>query len=71
MTTDATPQMPGTHEIQLLLENLVLEKALGRDGLTTYIFKHCASKIAPILQIRDGPILLFSHLFFFLAILFF
>ena len=39
MTFDATPQMPSisfsAHEIQLLLENLVLGKAPGPDGLTT------------------------------------
>ena len=40
-----------THEIQLLLETLVLGKAPGPDGLTTYIFKHCTFEIAPILQI--------------------
>ena len=55
MTTDATPQMPSTHGIQLLLKNLVLGKAPGPDGLTTYVFKHCASEIAPILQ------MLFAH----------
>ena len=38
------------HGIQLLLENLVLGKAPGPDGLITYIFKHCASEIVPILQ---------------------
>ena len=27
-----------------------LGKAPGLDGLITYIFKHCASEIAPILQ---------------------
>ena len=56
MTSDATPQMPSisfsAHGIQLLLENLVLGKAPGPDVLTTYIFKHCASKIAPILQMH-------------------
>ena len=56
MTPDATPQMPSisfsAHGIQLLLENLVLAigKAPGPRGLITYIFKHCASEIAPILQ---------------------
>ena len=54
MTSDATPQMPSisfsAHGIQLLLENLVLGKAPDPDGLTTYIFKHRASEIAPILQ---------------------
>ena len=44
MTSDATPQMPSisfsAHGIQLLL---VLGKDPGPDGLTTYIFKHCAS----------------------------
>ena len=53
MTSDATPQMPSisfsAHGIQLLSENLV-QKAPGLDGLTAYIFKHCASEIAPILQ---------------------
>ena len=48
MTPDATPQMLSiscsAHGI------LVLGKAPGPDGLTTYIFKHCASEIAPILQ---------------------
>ena len=33
-----------------ILENLVLRRAPGPDVLTTYIFKHYASKIAPILQ---------------------
>ena len=51
MTSGATPQM---HSISFsahgILENLVLGKALDPDVLTTYIFKHCASKIAPILQ---------------------
>ena len=51
MTSDATPQMPSisfsAHGIQLLL---VLGKAPGPDGLTAHIFKHCASEIAPILQ---------------------
>ena len=51
MTADATPQMSSisfsAHGIQLLL---VLGKAPGPDGLTTYIFKYCASEIAPILQ---------------------
>ena len=51
MTSDATPSISfSAHGIQVLLENLVLGKAPGPDGLTTYIFKHCASKIAPILQ---------------------
>ena len=52
MTSDATPQMPNIHRIQLLLVNLVLGKAPGPDGLTAYIFKHCASKISPILQMH-------------------
>ena len=39
------------HGIQLLLENLVPGKAPGPDGLPTYIFKYCASEIAPILQV--------------------
>ena len=50
MTSDATPQMPSisfsTHGIQLLL----VRKAPGPDGLTTYVFKHCISEIASILQ---------------------
>ena len=51
MTSDATPQMPSiSFSAHGILENLVLGKAPGPDGLTTYIFKHCASKIAPILQ---------------------
>ena len=54
MTSDATPIMPSisffAHGIQLLLENLVLGKAPGPDDLTTYVFKHRVSKIAPILQ---------------------
>ena len=33
-----------------ILENLALGRAPGPDVLTTYIFKHCASEIAPILQ---------------------
>ena len=65
ITSDATPQMPSisfsAHRIQLLLENLVLEKAFP-DSFTTYIFKHCASEIAPILQmlftqaLNTGPL---------------
>ena len=51
MTSNATPQMPSiscsTHGI---LENLVLGKPPGPDVLTIYIFKHCASEIAPILH---------------------
>ena len=39
------------HGIQLLLENLVPGKAPGPDSLPTYIFKYCASEIAPILQV--------------------
>ena len=39
------------HGIQLLLENLVPGKAPGPNGLPTYIFKYCASEIAPILQV--------------------
>ena len=38
------------HGIQLLLETLVLGKAAGPDGLSTYICKYCASEIVPILQ---------------------
>ena len=49
------PPMPNisfsAHGIQLLLENLVPGKAPGPDGLSTYIFKYCASEIAPILQV--------------------
>ena len=52
MTSNATPQMPSiSFSAHGILENLVLEKALGPDVLNIYIFKHCASKIAPILQI--------------------
>ena len=51
MTSNATPQM---HSISFsahgILENLVLGKAPGPDGLTTYIFKHCTFEIAPIIQ---------------------
>ena len=65
MTSDATPQMPSisfsAHGIQLLLENLVLGKAPGPDGLTTYIFKHRASKIAPILQMLLCSLLILVH----------
>ena len=50
MTSDATPQIPNIHGIQILLVNLVLGKAPGPDGLTPYIFKHCAFEISPILQ---------------------
>ena len=51
MTSDATLQMPGiSFSAHGILENLVLGKAPGPDVLTTYIFKHCASEIAPILQ---------------------
>ena len=54
MTSNVTQQMPrisfSAHGIQLLLANLVLGKAPGPDGFTTYSFKHCASEIAPILQ---------------------
>ena len=39
------------HGIQLLLENLVPGKVPGCDGLPTYIFKYCASEIAPIFQV--------------------
>ena len=39
------------HGNQLLLENIVPGKAPGPDALPTYIFKYCASKIAPILQV--------------------
>ena len=51
MTSDATPQMPSiSFFAHGILENLVLGRVPGPDGLTTYIFKHCASEIAPILQ---------------------
>ena len=39
------------HRIQLLLHRKSgAWEAPGPDGLTTYIFKHCASEIAPILE---------------------
>ena len=44
-------KFPFYNYIQLLLENLVPGKAPGPDGLPTYIFKYCASEIAPILQV--------------------
>ena len=51
MTSDATPQMPSiSFSAHGILENLVLGKASGPDVLTTYILKHCASEIAPILE---------------------
>ena len=51
MTSDATPQMPSiSFSAHGILENLELGKAPGPDVLTTYTFKHCASEIAPILQ---------------------
>ena len=45
----------------LPIENLVLGKAPGLDGLTTYIFKHCASEIAPILQMLFTQSLILAH----------
>ena len=61
MTSDATLQMPSisfsAHGIQLLL----VQKAPGPDGLTTYVFKHCTSEIAPILQMLLHSLLILAH----------
>ena len=55
--TDFPPMSNISHFIfyswnSLLLENLVSGKAPGPDGLPTYIFKYCASEIAPIFQVH-------------------
>ena len=65
MTSDGTTQMPSisfsAHEIQLLLENIVLGKAPGPDCLTTYIFKHCTFKIASIFRCFLHSLLILAH----------